>query len=143
MQLVDPELVISDRGIAHTLLIRDASSADLDFETPFRLVISRPSDLRAFVISFDVVFAAAAFAKQVTLTTGVAAEPTHWKQTALWLTPDNSTPVQAGDVVAGVLKYIRGANNARDYTVAVTWRIHPGGAADSSDERSQSFLLAS
>jgi len=163
---VEPELIISDRGIAHTLLIRDASrwvahrsplrrtfqrpaltspfhpcvygSADLDFETPFRLVISRPGDLRAFVLSFDVIFAAAAFAQEVTLTTGVAADPTHWKQTVLWLTPENSAPAQAGDVVTGALKYVRGANNARDYTIAVTWRMSSGGA----EERSQSFLLA-
>ena len=113
-------------------------SADLDFETPFRLVISRPGDLRAFVLSFDVIFAAAAFAQEVTLTTGVAADPTHWKQTVLWLTPENSAPAQAGDVVTGVLKYVRGANNARDYTIAVTWRMSSGGA----EERSQSFLLA-
>ena len=82
--------------------------------------------------------------KEVTLTTGVASEPTHWKQTALWLDPGNCCAVRAGNTIHGLLTYKRSALNARDYSIKLTWTIC---GLDSGDilqaEKSQAFKLAS
>lgn len=147
VQLVDPDNITSDRSVAHKLHMKTASSADLDFETPFQLTIGRDSPLRAFVLSFDVIFAGMGFLKEVTLTTGVAADPTHWKQTVLWLTPENCSMMQQGDVIRGVIKYARGTVNARDYDITVTWRVESSAqttksTADTTGEKTQTFLLA-
>jgi hypothetical protein len=78
------------------------------------------------------------------LSTGVAAEPTHWKQTVLWLEPQNCTSVKAGDKVNGSLIYKRSTQNARDYSIKLTWMVEADFAsAASATSKSQSFKLAS
>ena len=121
------------------------ASLDLDFETSFTMVIQRDqSDLRAFVLSFDVLFAATGFTKEVVLSTGTSAEPTHWKQTVFWLDPENISIVQKDDKIIGILKYKRSISNARDYDITISWRIENTLDSVGSDEvKSQTFILGS
>ena len=137
------ELTIS-LSICPTILPANAS-LDLDFETSFAIVVQRDqSDLRAFVLSFDVLFAATGFTKEVVLSTGTSAKPTHWKQTVFWLDPENVSIVHKDDKIIGILKYKRSTSNARDYDITISWRIE--NALDSSEAnevKSQTFLLGS
>lgn len=78
------------------------------------------------------------------LSTGVAAEPTHWKQTVLWLEPQNCASVKAGDKVKGSLIYKRSTQNARDYSIKLTWMVEAKlASAASVIAKSQCFKLAS
>ena len=82
--------------------------------------------------------------KEVTLTTGVASEPTHWKQTALWLEPGNCSSVKTGDAIHGLVTYKRSAHNARDYSIKLTWAIRGNDTGNVlQTEKSQTFKLAS
>ena len=84
------------------------------------------------------------YSKEVTLTTGVAFEPTHWKQTALWLEPGNCSSVKTGDSIHGLLTYKRSTHNARDYSIKLTWTVCENDSGDVLQaERSQTFKLAS
>jgi hypothetical protein len=74
----------------------------------------------------------------VTLPTGVQHTPTHWKQTVLWLNPDNVSELDEGDTVTGTLRYTRMDNNKRDYEIFVMWTV-----PSSSTEHFQRFILAS
>jgi len=141
VQIVDPANVVSDRCCAHSLDIASASDASLDFEVPFALTISRDEDLRAFVLSFDVLFAGPAdrgFDNEVTLSTSSQTDPTHWKQTVLWLDPAHCTSVKAGEIVIGTLVYKRSSLNPRDYDISLMWKT----SSSNSVEKTQKFVLA-
>lgn len=82
--------------------------------------------------------------KEVILSTGVAAEPTHWRQTALWLEPKNCSKVSAGDIIQGSITYKRSESNARDYCVTVNWTIDSRlDSTNTSEDKVQKFKLAS
>ena len=121
------------------------ATLDLDFETSFVMVIQRDqSDLRAFVLSFDVLFAATGFEKEIVLSTGTSAESTHWKQTVFWLDPENISIVQKDDKIIGILKYKRSTSNARDYDITISWRIENTlDGIGSNEVKSQTFILGS
>ena len=73
----------------------------------------------------------------------MAAEPTHWRQTALWLEPDNCTLVKVGDVISGLLTYKRSTQNARDYNLRLDWDINSSTSASAIQGKTQNFRLAS
>lgn len=74
----------------------------------------------------------------VTLPTGVQHTPTHWKQTILWLNPENVAELSKDDLVSGTLRYTRMDSNKRDYEIFVMWTV-----PSSSTEYFQRFVLAS
>ena len=57
----------------------------------------------------------------VLLTTSVQTVPTHWKQTTLWLTHENTFMAEAGDEVVGTVHYKRSEANERDYVIDISW----------------------
>jgi len=159
VQYVRPEDIVSTRCRAHVLDIGTAVDADLDFSAPFSVTIDRDeTELKAFVLSFDVLFAKGnlsiptaasttdtetntntntTFQEQV-LSTGPKAAPTHWKQTVLWLSPEHRVQVTKGTVLQGSVCYLRADDNKRDYDIVLQWR-HPKTAV----ELVQRFVLAS
>ena len=126
-----------------------ARDCDLDFCVPFSLSISRAERLRAFVISFDVLFGGCGITSPVTLTTATAATHTHWKQTVLWLSeknrPHGDRPLGRGDVVAGTVRYRRMDENPRDYQITLTWSIERSAekieGGDMQDEKEGETLI--
>jgi hypothetical protein len=131
-------MIVSERLEAHILDIASAQNSDLDFEVPFSLKASSESEFCGFVLSFDVLFGHAMFTEQVTLSTGVQHEPTHWKQTACWLHRENRCKLAVGNVIEGKIQYQRQSDNPRDYAIIIHWKL-------STDDtmKSQKFLLVS
>ena len=82
------------------------------------------------------------YSKEVTLSTGVQSEATHWRQTALWLEPANCAPVKVGDTVTGLLTYKRSKENARDYGLKLDWTVQSE-AGVTGGQKTQHFKLAS
>jgi hypothetical protein len=74
---------------------------------------------------------------EVLLSTSVQTVPTHWKQTTLWLTHENTFVANLGDEVVGTVKYKRSEANNRDYVIEISW-CHT--ATDTKS--SQTFVLA-
>ena len=136
VQYANREHIISNRFLFHNLDTKNASDADLDFESIFHLTIDQETLLKAFVISFDVLFESNYFKKIITLTTSVQSKDTHWKQTVLWLEPKNCLFVSKNTVINGNIKYIRTKENIRDYTIQLQWEI-------SNKEYKQKFTLIS
>ncbi|CAM9452005.1 unnamed protein product [Choristocarpus tenellus] len=53
--------------------------------------------------------------------TGVESTPTHWKQTLLWLRPEDCPRLDVGDALIGQLSLSRNEVNPRELEVKVTW----------------------
>jgi len=149
VQLFDPDHIISPRVAVHVLELETIAAKDLEFSVPFALEIDRASRCKAFVISFDTLFAnpSAPSWTQVNLPTATQTEPTHWKQTVLWLDKDNQFDVAAGALVQGQLTFTTSKANARDYIISLSFTIPGSGSGSGSgsdggdDERSQQYNL--
>ena len=100
----------------------------MDFVRDFKLVVTRDAAINCFVVSFDVTFnglqmngeMASGF-KELVLSTGCEAQPTHWKQTVLWLKAEHIMQCEAGTELNGKIHYQRSPENPRDYLLALTW----------------------
>jgi protein arginine N-methyltransferase 1 len=66
-------------------------AGDTGFDSPFHLVCTKDTEVRAFMSYFDVAFEHKC-QTPVYMTTGAASAPTHWKQTVLYL----ETPLTGG-----------------------------------------------
>jgi hypothetical protein len=77
----------------------------------------------------------------VILSTGTAAETTHWKQTVLWLAPSRQVTGSAGDTITGTIRYTRSEKNDRDYEISVAWAVVGGTSGFASQSQSQTFVL--
>lgn len=128
VQYVEGKHVASNRCETHVLEISTATNDDLDFVRDFKLVVTRDAAINCFVVSFDVTFnglqmngeMASGF-KELVLSTGCEAQPTHWKQTVLWLKAEHIMQCEAGTELNGKIHYQRSPENPRDYLLALTW----------------------
>jgi SAM-dependent methyltransferase len=141
VQYAEAKHVVSSRYLAHELDISVATNADLDFVADFELVITKDTTVNSFVLSFDVLFTgkqagggSVAGFQDFTLSTACEADPTHWKQTVLWLKPEYCMKCAAGEAVKGQIHYQRSVDNPRDYVLVLTWNFR-------GQDNAQSFNL--
>ncbi|CAN0268142.1 unnamed protein product, partial [Discosporangium mesarthrocarpum] len=59
--------------------------------------------------------------KQSWFSTGPLSTPTHWKQTLLWIRPEDQPDLEAGDAIIGQLSLCRNEINPREIDLKVTW----------------------
>jgi hypothetical protein len=74
VQLAEPEDVVTQRCLVHSMDLCKASDADLDFKVPFSLTCNRQggASIKAFVVSFDTGFGGPGMANPpIVLSTGV------------------------------------------------------------------------
>jgi len=132
------------RDTFHSLNCLEALDEDLDFIRPFVLypLNEKCTELRAFNISFDVVFDSPGLAEVFTLSTTANAEMTHWKQTVCWLSPENYVSnfnKDRGDYVRGQVTYLRHLDNSRDYDIILEWNVVRGDVGE-TEKQEQTFV---
>ena len=102
--------------------------ASLDFSVEFTLRVVTDGSLRSWILEFDTVFdCTPAGGVRTAFTTSCRGEPTHWKQTALYL--KEPVAVKAGDAIRGTVSFSRAAGYKRAYDIAVGFAIN-GAAAE-------------
>lgn len=78
----------------------------------------------------------------IILSTGLQAEPTHWKHTVLWLHPSYRLESHPGDEINGTVTYKRCESNDRDYEILLTWNMMRRDGSR-TEIRSQKYKLGS
>ena len=132
----------------HTLNLHSITDKELDFNVSFSIEINSEvtTPLTGFVISFDTIFDNPHIShkgkwKDVTLTTAVQTEPTHWKQCVLWLDMNKRTTIKNGTKINGEINFTR-VQGTRGYDIILTWKKNtPGEKVTSSELMSQCFDL--
>lgn len=129
----------STRDTFHTLNCMEAVDADLDFIRPFVVnpLNDKCADLRAFNISFDVIFDSPGVQEVMTLSTTADKQMTHWKQTVCWLSPENYVTdfnKTRGDYIRGQVTYLRHLENQRDYDIILEWNVVRGDVGETEKQ---------
>lgn len=134
VEIVQPENVVTDRATLKDWNLNECADRELDFSVPFELKLQEGKEdsvrLDKLVVSFDIAFDLPK-TTPVYFSTGCQSEPTHWKQTTLWIDPINGSPtLKAGEIMKGTFQM--GRNNARhrDMDFLILWEIgnyHGGG----------------
>ena len=100
-----------------------------------------------FIIFWNNIYLFLSYSRNITLTTAVQTEPTHWKQTALWLETSKVRQLQCGDRIVGKIIYTRLPDCKRHYSISAEWKFvrddsRPNVLSDSDSELfKQTFLL--
>lgn len=133
----------SNRFLLHSLDLFRLNDNELDFTLPFSLTLQRDSALRAFVITFDVLFQCKVFAHwtNICMSTSTQEPETHWKQCVLWVKAEYIENFKIGTTISGTLQYQRRRhfNQNRQYDITVSWnRLDDHG---NIEMRSQTFIL--
>ncbi|KAG5179000.1 S-adenosyl-L-methionine-dependent methyltransferase [Tribonema minus] len=139
VEVVPAELVTTSRAQLQDFNMMTIQDQDLDFEAPFHLTAMRDALVTALVVSFDIGFTAQC-TEPVWFSTGMQAEPTHWKQTLLWLEPNTRPTLQAGDSISGTLRLRRDNVNPRELNLTLSWSAVTA-AAGATTKCSQQFSV--
>ena len=122
---VDERQVIADAVPILTIDVNTCTVADLDFSATFELTSKFNDYCHALIGFFDCEFSASH--KPLSLPTGPAHTPTHWKQTVFYL--KDVITVSEGERLTGSIKCSPNAENHRDLDIAI--EIEHTGAAGS------------
>ena len=127
VDVVDPGQVVTGYQPVFKFDVANVTVADLSFDVPFELQITRDDYVHALVLHFDTAFARC-HAKPV-LPTGPANIYTHWKQTVFYLS--EVLTAQAGEIIHGRLTCRPNAKNHRHMDFDLTVKFE--GALGSAD----------
>lgn len=132
VEIVEDDCIVTNRDETIEFDLNTCKDEDLDFEAPFELSLRNDItattaddfvEVHQLVVSFDIDFAVQNTTK-VSFSTGCQSTPTHWKQAVLWFDIIHNCPVlnrQKGDVMRGIFKMRRNAENHRAVDMAVIW----------------------
>lgn len=119
---VDMKTVVTDPAPVLTLDLYTCTTADLAFETPFKLTCKRNDFVHALVSWFDIDFTACH--KPIRFSTGPHTKYTHWKQTVLYL--KEVLTVEDGDEIEVNLKVKPNEKNRRDLDIELDYTFETG-----------------
>lgn len=127
VEIVEQEKVVTDRITLENWNLNGCSEKELDFAVPFELVMKEGGGdsvrLDKLVVSFDIAFDPPNTIP-VYFSTGCQSEPTHWKQTILWIDPVNGSPsLKAGEVMKGTFQMGRNNTRHRDMDFIILWEL--------------------
>jgi len=117
---IDSKTLITSTSTLLSLDIMTAKEKQLDFESNFKVTVSKDHTLDGFAVWFDAVFDLKC-QHPITLSTSPHSEETHWKQSLFFLA--TAVPVKKGDIIEGILKAKRCRGYKRDYEVQLCYRI--------------------
>jgi len=118
------ETVSAERLVSNACLVKEVDAMtnteeDLNFESPFFLVINKDDNIHALVLYFEVHLAAGLH--KVGFSTSPRHPSTHWKQTKLYLQED--LLVNRGDEIAGVIRMQRRKDCFQKYEIEIELRF--------------------
>jgi len=119
---IDAKTLITSTATLLSLDIMTAQERQLDFESNFKVTVSKDHTLDGFAVWFDAIFDLKC-QHPITLSTSPHSEETHWKQSLFFLA--TTVPVKSGDIIEGILKAKRCRGYKRDYEVQLCYRILP------------------
>jgi len=127
VEIVQREKVVTGRATLKDWNLNECSDKELDFSVPFELKLKEgrkdSARLDKLVVSFDIAFDLPK-TTPVHFSTGCQTEPTHWKQTTVWIDPTNGSPtLGAGEVMKGTFQMGRNNTNHRDMDFLILWEI--------------------
>ncbi|XP_031620309.1 protein arginine N-methyltransferase 1 isoform X1 [Contarinia nasturtii] len=115
VDVVDPKQVVSSPYLIKEVDLYTINKADLDFSTPFELVMKRNDFVQALVTFFNVEFTRCH--KRMGFSTSPDSPYTHWKQTVFYL--DDYLTVKKNETCYGVFKLKPNDRNNRDLDFSI------------------------
>ena len=125
MDVVEPQKVVTSPCMLREVDLYTASIQDhMDFKAPFKLIIKKNANVRAFVAYFNVEFTKCH--KKTVFTTSPEGKYTHWKQTVFYLdflaaprihkqvSFDRSLTAEKGEEVCGEFGIKQNPTNAKE-----------------------------
>jgi protein arginine N-methyltransferase 1 len=116
---VELKTVVTDPVPVLTLDLYKCTTADLAFNTPFKIPVKRDDFIHALVSWFDIDFTACH--KPIRFSTGPHTKYTHWKQTVFYL--KDVLTVQEGETVDCTLDVKPNSKNRRDLDIVVDYKL--------------------
>lgn len=110
VDVVDPKQLVTSSFMIKEVDLYVAKKEDLDFESPFRLVVKRNDFVQALVTYFNVDFTKCH--KRIGFSTSPEAQYTHWKQTVFYF--DEYLTVKKNEEIFGTFQMKPNARNNRD-----------------------------
>jgi len=110
VDVVDPKQVVSTSYLIKEVDLYTVKKTDLDFTSPFSLIIKRNDFVQALVTYFNIEFTKCH--KRLGFSTSPEATYTHWKQTVFYL--DDYMTVKKGEEITGMFKMKPNERNNRD-----------------------------
>jgi len=133
---IEAKTLITSTATLLNLDILTAQEKQLDFESNFKVTVSKDHTLDGFAVWFDAVFDLKC-QHPITLSTSPHSEETHWKQSLFYLS--TAVSVKNGDIIEGILKAKRCRGYKRDYEVQLCYRVvskdNVGGTETGSGKR--------
>lgn len=138
VDVVEADAVVTSEAILRQFDLRTVRKEDLTFVAPFELEALRTTYMHAFLVYFDIEFAAGR--KPVRFSTGPAHKYTHWKQTVLYL-QEEELNLQGGNKVNGQLSCRPNDRNPRDLDISITFHQTDGGSTVLVPEQTHNYHM--
>ncbi|KZZ96028.1 protein arginine N-methyltransferase 1 [Moelleriella libera RCEF 2490] len=119
VDMVELKAVVTDPTAVLTLDLYTCTTADLAFNSAFKLSVKRDDFIHALVSWFDIDFSACH--KPIRFSTGPHTKYTHWKQTVFYL--KDVLTVQDGEEVSCNLQVKPNAKNRRDLDIDIQYEF--------------------
>lgn len=150
VEIVEPDKIVTDRQELVGFDMNTVKDEELDFKVDFCLTSSSSSasgnegasissgskKIDKLVISFDMDFVES----NVSFSTGSQSQPTHWKQSVLWLDSIVAPTLVSGETFCGTFKMARNKVNERAMDFDVKWEVRQKGGEIRSDGSIKSTL---
>lgn len=110
VDVVDPKQIVTSSYMIKEIDLYTVQKQDLDFESPFHLVVKRNDFIQALITYFNVEFTKCH--QRLGFSTSPESPYTHWKQTVFYF--DEYLTVKKGEEIYGMFKMKPNARNNRD-----------------------------
>jgi len=120
VEIVKPDSILTDTFPLISLSLYTCNVDQLDFTSSF--LLNGIGHVHKLVLSFDVHFPITQEQKKVVLSTSPHDQPTHWKQTTLWLCPQGIL-LDEDHELKGEFSMTKGTINPREMEIVVHWEL--------------------
>lgn len=115
VDVVDPKQIVTSSYMVKEIDLYTVRKEDLDFESPFHLMVKRNDFVQALITYFNVEFTKCH--QRLGFSTSPEAAYTHWKQTVFYF--DEYLTVKKGEEIYGMFKMKPNVRNNRDLDFSI------------------------